>query len=60
MIGAVERKGLTLIALDLYFKHGRVKLKLGLGRGKKSHDKRADLKEKDDARDMARALRSSK
>jgi SsrA-binding protein len=58
MIGAVERKGLTLVALDLYFKQGRAKVKLGLGRGKKTHDKRADLKEKDDARDMARALRS--
>ncbi len=58
MIGAVERKGLTLVALDLYFKDGRAKVKLGLGRGKKTHDKRADLKEKDDARDMARALRS--
>lgn len=60
LIGAVERKGLTLVALDLYFKHGRAKLKLGLGRGKKLHDKRADLKERDDAREMQRALRSAK
>ena len=60
LIGAVERKGLTLVALDLYFKHGRAKLKLGLGRGKKLHDKRADLKEKDDAREVQRALRSSR
>jgi SsrA-binding protein len=57
LIGAVERKGLTLVALDLYFKDGRAKVKIGLGRGKKLHDKRADLKEKDDARDMQRALR---
>ncbi|HRN54711.1 MAG TPA: SsrA-binding protein SmpB [Gemmatimonadaceae bacterium] len=60
LIGAVERKGLTLVALDLYFKHGRAKLKLGLARGKKLHDKRADLKERDDTREMQRALRSAK
>jgi len=57
MIGAVERKGLTLVALELYFKHGRAKIRIGLARGKKLHDKRADLKEKDDQRDMQRALR---
>jgi len=60
LIGAVERKGLTLVALDLYFKHGRAKVKLGLGRGKKLHDKRADLKERDDAREVQRALRSTR
>ncbi len=57
LIGAVERKGLTIVALDLYFKHGRAKVRIGLARGKKLHDKRADLKERDDQRDMARALR---
>jgi SsrA-binding protein len=57
MIGAVERKGLTIVALDLYFKHGRAKVKIGLARGKKLHDKRADLKARDDERDMQRALR---
>lgn len=57
LIGAVERKGLTLVALDLYFRNGRAKVKLGLGRGKKLHDKRADIKARDDARDMQRALR---
>jgi SsrA-binding protein len=57
MIGAVERQGLTLIALELYFKRGRAKVRLGLGRGKKLHDKRADLKEKDDKREMARAVK---
>jgi SsrA-binding protein len=58
MIGAVERKGLTLVALELYFKHGRAKVRIGLGRGKKLHDKRADVKERDDARDMQRALKT--
>ncbi len=57
LIGAVERKGLTLVALDLYFKHGRAKVRIGLARGKKLHDKRADLKERDDQREMQRALR---
>ena len=57
MIGAVERQGLTLIALEIYFKRGRAKVRLGLGRGKKLHDKRADLKEKDDRREMARAVK---
>jgi SsrA-binding protein len=57
LIGAVERKGLTLVALDLYFKHGRAKVRIGLARGKKLHDKRADMKARDDERDMQRALR---
>ncbi len=57
MIGAVERQGLTLIALEIYFKNGRAKVRLGLGKGKKLHDKRADLKEKDDKRDMARLIK---
>jgi SsrA-binding protein len=57
LIGAVERKGLTLVALDLYFKHGRAKVRIGLARGKKEHDKRADLKEREDQRDMRRALK---
>lgn len=57
LIGAVERKGLTLVALDLYFKLGRAKVRLGLARGKKQHDKRADIKERDDAREMQRAMR---
>jgi SsrA-binding protein len=57
LIGAVERKGLTLVALELYFKHGRAKVRIGLARGKKLHDKRADLKARDDAREMQRALR---
>lgn len=60
MIGAVERQGLTLVALEIYFKRGRAKVRLGLGRGKKLHDKRADLKEKDDKREMSRAVKVSR
>jgi len=57
MIGAVERQGLTLIPLELYFKRGKAKVALALGKGKKLHDKRADEKKRDDQREMARALR---
>jgi len=58
MIGAVERQGLTLVPLELYFKRGKVKVVLGLGRGKKLFDKRADEKKRDDERDMQRAVRT--
>jgi|SRR5688572_5567777 len=58
MIGAVERQGLTLIPLELYFKRGRAKVALALGKGKKLYDKRADEKKKDDERDMQRAVRT--
>lgn len=58
LIGAVERQGLTLVPLELYFKDGRAKVRLALGRGKKLHDKRADEKRREDERDMARAMRA--
>ncbi len=57
LIGAVERQGLTLVPLDLYFLRGRVKAKLALVRGKQQHDKREDLKKKDAEREIARAMR---
>ncbi len=49
-----EAKGLTLIPLKLYLKHGKIKLELGICRGKAMHDKRETLKKKAIARDMAR------
>jgi SsrA-binding protein len=58
LIGAVERQGLTLVPLDLYFLRGRVKAKLALVRGKQQHDKREDLKKKDAEREIARAMRT--
>ncbi len=58
LYGSLERQGLTLIPLELYFVRGRVKVLLGLGRGKKAHDKREDLKKKDADREIARALRT--
>ena len=57
LIGAVEQKGLTLVPLELYFKNGRAKVVIALGRGKKQHDKREDLKRRDGrARDRARGV----
>ena len=58
LIGAVERQGLTLVPLDLYFKGGVAKVTLALGKGKKLHDKRADERKREDQRDMARAARA--
>jgi SsrA-binding protein len=58
LIGAVERQGLTLVPLELYFKRGKAKVAMGLGRGKKLFDKRADEKRRDDERDMQRAVRA--
>ena len=57
LIGAVEQKGLTLVPLELYWKDGRAKIALALGRGKKLHDKRESLKQRDAARDLARVTR---
>lgn len=59
LVGDVERKGYTLIALKLYWKKNRVKLEIGLARGKKEHDKRASLKEKDWQREKMRLGRLS-
>ncbi|HEY4131748.1 MAG TPA: SsrA-binding protein SmpB [Gemmatimonadaceae bacterium] len=58
LIGATERQGLTLVPLELYFKHGMAKVALALGKGKKLHDKRDTAKERDAQREMARAVRT--
>ncbi|NLM86952.1 MAG: SsrA-binding protein SmpB [Clostridiales bacterium] len=55
--GAVSRQGYTLIPLQLYLKDGRVKLELGVCRGKQLHDKRDAIAEHDAQRDIERALR---
>ncbi len=57
LIGKVERAGYTLVPLDLHWSHGRAKLQIGLGKGKKNHDKRADIKEKDWERQKGRIMR---
>lgn len=59
LIGAVERKGYTLVATAMYWKHGRAKLEIALAKGKKEHDKRASEKDRDWKREKARILKSS-
>jgi SsrA-binding protein len=58
LTGAVERKGFALIPLAMYWKNGRAKLEIGLGRGKKEHDKRAAEKDRDWQREKGRTLRA--
>ncbi|MGB0712035.1 MAG: SsrA-binding protein SmpB [Gammaproteobacteria bacterium] len=57
LIGAVERKGYTLVALAMYWKKGFAKVEVGLARGKKQHDKRATIKERDWQRDKQRIVK---
>jgi SsrA-binding protein len=57
LIGKTKESGLTLVPLALYFKDGKAKIEIGLARGKKLHDKRQALAEKQASREMARALR---
>lgn len=57
LIGKVEEKGLTLVPLKMYLKNGWVKLDIGLAKGKKLHDKREDMKRREDKRDMERAMK---
>ena len=57
LIGGIERKGLTLIPLELYFNpRGIAKVRIALAKGKKQHDKREDERKRDDEREMARAF----
>ena len=58
LTGAVEREGLTLPALRLYWKKGRVKAEIGLGKGKLAADKRMDLKKRVETREAERAVSS--
>lgn len=55
LAGASKESGYTLVPISLYFKDGYAKIELGLGKGKKSYDKRETLKQKDAAREMDRA-----
>jgi len=57
LIGAVEREGLTLVPLELYFKRGIAKVSMALAKGKKVHDKRETQKQRDAEREMARVGR---
>ena len=58
LLGAVERKGMTMVPLSIYFNsRGRAKVELALAKGKQTHDKRATIKDRDWQRDKARLLR---
>lgn len=55
LVGALEQKGLTLVPLELYFRNGRAKVTVAVGRGKKHHDRREDIKRREADREIARA-----
>jgi SsrA-binding protein len=57
LASSISERGLTLIPLSLYFSDGKVKIELGLARGKRTYDKRQDLAKRDAAREVERALR---
>ncbi len=57
LMGRVQEKHLSCIPLKLYFKRGKVKVEIGLGRGKKQHDKRQSIKRKELDRELSRALK---
>jgi SsrA-binding protein len=57
LIGATERRGYTIVPLEMYWDKGRAKLQVGLAKGKKQHDKRSTEKDRDWQRDKARLLR---
>ena len=60
LIGAVERKGYTLVALAMYWKRGKCKVEIGLAKGKQAHDKRDTERDRDWQRERGRILKSSK
>ncbi len=57
LFGAVERQGYTLVPLAMYWSRGRAKLEIGLAKGKKQHDKRVSIKERDWKREQQRILK---
>lgn len=58
LIGRVEQRGYTLVPLNLYFKKGRIKMTLALAKGKKQHDKRETIKDRDWEREKARIMKN--
>lgn len=60
LMGKIREKGLTLVPLSLYFKGGRAKVTLGLGKGKKLHDKRETKKKRESDRDLRRITKQSR
>jgi SsrA-binding protein len=60
LIGKVQRAGYTIMPLDMHYKGGRVKLEIGLAKGKKEHDKRATEKERESKREAAAAMKKER
>lgn len=60
IIGKVQRAGYTLMPLDMHYKNGRVKLEIGLAKGKKQHDKRATERERDAKREAMQAMKKER
>lgn len=60
LIGKVERAGYTLVPLDLHYAKGRIKLEIGLAKGKKQHDKRATEKDREWEREQQRLIRQKR
>ena len=57
LIGLIEQKGFTLVPMKMYFKGNWIKIMIGVGRGKKLHDKRETIKRRQDKREMERAIK---
>jgi SsrA-binding protein len=60
LIGAVQQSGYTLLPLDLHYTRGRIKLEIGLAKGKKQHDKRESEKARDWQREKQRLMKSTR
>ena len=58
LYGKSREKGLALVPLKLYFKNGKVKVEIGIGKGKKIYDRREDIKQRDERRDISRSFKS--
>jgi len=58
LYGKSREKGLALVPLKLYFKNGKVKVEIGIGKGKKLYDRREDIKQRDERRDISRSFKS--
>lgn len=60
LYGKSREKGLSLIPLKIYFKNGKVKVEIGVGRGKKLHDRRQDIKQREERRNISREFKSKR
>jgi len=58
LYGKSREKGLALVPLKIYFKDGKVKVEIGIGKGKKLYDRREDIKQREERRDIARSFKS--